>query len=104
MKKLSFILVLILIAQLIVGCAGSRVIDTGDSGEDVVWVTLDLDGGECDYSEYFDMPIGEELDLSDANPIKDGYVFENWYVDNEVAEFPYVLFTGFVSTLFSRLI
>lgn len=91
MKKLSLILVLILVAQLIVGCAGGRVVTTGDSDEDIVWVTLELDGGECDYSECFDMVIGDELDLSDANPIKDGYVFDNWYVDDEVAEFPYVL-------------
>ncbi|MBQ3040139.1 MAG: polysaccharide deacetylase family protein [Clostridia bacterium] len=88
MKKLLFVLSLILMSIFIVSCGGDS--NDKDSHPETVWVTLDLDGGECDYLEEFECEYGEEIDLqNDVTVEKEGFAFRGWYVGNKKAKFPY---------------
>lgn len=86
MKKLLFLISLLIVSLFVVGCVG----DDEDAKSGTAWVTLDLDGGECDYLTEFECEIGEELYLDeDVNVEKEGYSFRGWYVGGKKAKFPY---------------
>ncbi len=86
MKKLLFLISLLMVSLFVVGCVG----DDEDAKSGTAWVTLDLDGGECDYLTEFECAYGEEIDLqNDVTVEKEGFAFRGWYVGNKKAKFPY---------------
>ena len=89
-KLLALILCVFCLASVLAlaSCGGGGTDTDTDEG---ITIYLVLDGGYIDYDEEFNVMPDEDFEL--PTPVKPGYTFNGWLVDDEPVEGPYFSFS-----------